>query len=145
MDPIMCLLSPILIFGNHFSVRLHPALQFFKWLLHRMCPHDLSHVFVSTLYLCILTLATVNTLHSCQAARRLKLRNLPEFRTLSGGTAIELAASKSTDPQAFEFPMVMAQYRDCNFSMAGIKNCVRRHILQQEKLHGTVQLESAAQ
>ncbi|PNF43359.1 putative tRNA N6-adenosine threonylcarbamoyltransferase, mitochondrial [Cryptotermes secundus] len=71
-----------------------------------------------------------------KAARRLKLRNLPEFRTLSGGRAIELAASKSTDPQAFEFPMVMAQYRDCNFSMAGIKNCVRRHILQQEKLHG---------
>jgi tRNA A37 threonylcarbamoyltransferase TsaD len=69
------------------------------------------------------------------------LRNLPEFRPLSGGRAIELAASKSTDPQAFEFPMVMSHYRDCNFSVAGIKNTVRRHILQQEKLHGTVQLK----
>lgn len=132
MDPVMCLLSPILT-------------SVLKWLLHRRSPHDLIHLFVSTPYLSLLAFATVNTFHSCQAARRLKLRNLPEFRTLSGGRAIELAASKSTDPQAFEFPMVMAQYRDCNFSMAGIKNCVRRHILQQEKLHGTVQLENAAQ
>jgi N6-L-threonylcarbamoyladenine synthase len=61
---------------------------------------------------------------------------------LSGGRAIELAASRSTDPQAFEFPMVMAHYRDCNFSMAGVKNCVYRQIVRQEKLHGTVRFYS---
>jgi hypothetical protein len=61
---------------------------------------------------------------------------------MSGGETIELAASKSTNPQAFQFPVVMTQYRDCNFSVAGLKNTVRRHILQQEKLHGTVQQET---
>jgi len=60
---------------------------------------------------------------------------------LSGGQAIELAASKSTNPEVFLFPTVMPHYRDCNFSVAGLKNTVRKHILQQEKLHGTVQWE----
>lgn len=66
------------------------------------------------------------------------MRNLPEFRTLSGGEAIELAASKSLDAQAFEFPAVMTHYRDCNFSFSGLKNSLRSRILQQENLHGTV-------
>ncbi|XP_069690667.1 tRNA N6-adenosine threonylcarbamoyltransferase, mitochondrial isoform X2 [Periplaneta americana] len=70
-----------------------------------------------------------------KAARRLKLRNLPEFRTLSGGRAIEFAASKSVNPRAFEFPTILAHYRDCNFSVAGLKNTLRKHILKQEKLH----------
>ncbi|KAJ9573959.1 hypothetical protein L9F63_008649, partial [Diploptera punctata] len=71
-----------------------------------------------------------------KAARRLKLRNLPEFRTLSGGQAIELAASKSTNPGAFYFPSILSHYRDCNFSVAGLKNTLRKHIIRQELLHG---------
>ncbi|PSN33976.1 putative tRNA N6-adenosine threonylcarbamoyltransferase [Blattella germanica] len=71
-----------------------------------------------------------------KAARRLKLRNLPEFRNLSGGQAIELAASKSTNPGAFTFPTILAHCRDCNFSVAGLKNKLRKHIITQEEIHG---------
>ncbi|XP_017777741.1 PREDICTED: probable tRNA N6-adenosine threonylcarbamoyltransferase, mitochondrial isoform X2 [Nicrophorus vespilloides] len=68
-------------------------------------------------------------------ARRMKLMNLPEFATLSGGQAIELAASKGTDAEQFKFSVPLLQYKNCNFSLAGIKNQVWRHIVQQEKLH----------
>ncbi|XP_074109268.1 threonyl-carbamoyl synthesis 4 isoform X1 [Cotesia typhae] len=67
-----------------------------------------------------------------KTARRLKLMNIPEYRGKNGGQAIELAASKATNPLQFEFPVSMAHYRDCNFSFAGLKNSVITHIKRQE-------------
>lgn len=58
--------------------------------------------------------------------------NIPEYRGKNGGQAIELAASKATNPSQFEFPVSMARYRDCNFSFAGLKNSVITHIKRQE-------------
>ena len=69
---------------------------------------------------------------STQAARRLKLRNIAEYRNLNGGAAIELAASRATDPTRFKFELPMAQRRDCNFSFAGLKNTVQRWAVRQE-------------
>ncbi|XP_062539281.1 probable tRNA N6-adenosine threonylcarbamoyltransferase, mitochondrial [Armigeres subalbatus] len=66
-------------------------------------------------------------------ARRLKLRNLPEFAWLSGGRSIEQAAKLSKDPRKYDFPLPLSHYRDCQFSFAGLKNTATRHILQQEE------------
>lgn len=66
-------------------------------------------------------------------ARRLKLRNLPEYSTLSGGQAMELAATKADNPLEYKFNIPMLQYKDCTFSFAGIKNVCLRHILNEEK------------
>nr|CAD7589593.1 unnamed protein product [Timema genevievae] len=70
-----------------------------------------------------------------KTARRMKLHSLPEFRGLSGGAAIQLAATRG-DPLSFQFPFMLSGYRDCNFSMAGLKNKARQHILRQEHEHG---------
>lgn len=66
-------------------------------------------------------------------ARRLKLKNLPEYSTLSGGQAIELAASRATDPLQFKFSIPLVQYKDCNFSVAGIKTQFLYHVIREEK------------
>ncbi|CAH0556660.1 unnamed protein product [Brassicogethes aeneus] len=66
-------------------------------------------------------------------ARRMKLKNLPEYSTMSGGQAIETAARKSDNPLGFKFTTPMLFYKDCNFSMAGIKNQVFRHLVREEK------------
>ncbi|XP_065080889.1 probable tRNA N6-adenosine threonylcarbamoyltransferase, mitochondrial [Ochlerotatus camptorhynchus] len=66
-------------------------------------------------------------------ARRLKLRNLPDYAWLSGGRAIEQAAKFSNDTKKYDFPLPLSHYRDCQFSFAGLKNTATRHILQQEK------------
>nr|CAD7410577.1 unnamed protein product [Timema cristinae] len=68
-------------------------------------------------------------------ARRMKLHNLPEFKGLSGGAAVQLAATRG-DPLSFQFPFMLSSYRDCNFSMAGLKNKARQHIMRQEHEHG---------
>lgn len=70
-----------------------------------------------------------------KVARRLKLRNLPEFARLSGGPAIELAASKADDPLEFRFTPPLTKYRDCNFSLAGTKTQTILHIQRQEREH----------
>ncbi|XP_071443007.1 tRNA N6-adenosine threonylcarbamoyltransferase, mitochondrial isoform X2 [Hetaerina americana] len=67
-------------------------------------------------------------------ARRMKLHILQEYSSMSGGRAVEVAATKG-DPNAFEFPMSLAHYRDCNFSVAGLKNTARKYILKLEKTH----------
>ncbi|XP_046389695.1 probable tRNA N6-adenosine threonylcarbamoyltransferase, mitochondrial [Ischnura elegans] len=67
-------------------------------------------------------------------ARRMKLHMLKEYSTMSGGRAVETAASKG-DPNAFVFPMALAHYKDCNFSVAGLKNTARKHIIRLEKEH----------
>ncbi|XP_060518694.1 tRNA N6-adenosine threonylcarbamoyltransferase, mitochondrial isoform X2 [Cylas formicarius] len=65
-------------------------------------------------------------------ARRLKLKNLPQYSTLSGGAAIEIAASRADDPLQYNFKEPMSQYKDCNFSMAGIKTQFVRHVEKEE-------------
>ncbi|XP_049852479.1 tRNA N6-adenosine threonylcarbamoyltransferase, mitochondrial-like isoform X1 [Schistocerca gregaria] len=66
-----------------------------------------------------------------KTARRLKLRNIPEFSKLSGGQAIEKASERG-NLLAFAFPSPMSDYRNCDFSFAGLKNVVTRHILHEE-------------
>ncbi|XP_012261200.2 tRNA N6-adenosine threonylcarbamoyltransferase, mitochondrial [Athalia rosae] len=68
-------------------------------------------------------------------ARRLKLRNIPEFANLSGGAALEKAASKGTDPNRFQFMIPMTRLQDCNFSVSGIKTAAIQHTKRQERLH----------
>uniref|UniRef100_A0A182RKV9 N(6)-L-threonylcarbamoyladenine synthase n=1 Tax=Anopheles funestus TaxID=62324 RepID=A0A182RKV9_ANOFN len=65
-------------------------------------------------------------------ARRLKLRNVAEYAQMSGGQAIEVAAQKATNTAAYEFPLPLSKYRDCQFSFAGLKNTATRHILERE-------------
>lgn len=69
-------------------------------------------------------------------ARRLKLRNLPLYSWVSGGEAIEIAATKGQVSKKYEFPLPLSQYRDCQFSFAGLKNAATRQILLQEQLLG---------
>ncbi|XP_071530637.1 tRNA N6-adenosine threonylcarbamoyltransferase, mitochondrial isoform X2 [Panulirus ornatus] len=67
-----------------------------------------------------------------KGARRLKLRNIPECASMSGGQAIEYLASKG-DPHTYEFPTPMGKYRDCSFSFAGLKHCLEKLIRKLEK------------
>ncbi|XP_046613400.1 probable tRNA N6-adenosine threonylcarbamoyltransferase, mitochondrial [Neodiprion virginianus] len=73
-----------------------------------------------------------------KTARRLKLRNIPEFSELSGGAAVELAASRATDPEQFKFEVPMVHWEDCNFSSSGLKNAILKHTLREEKKHGII-------
>lgn len=68
-------------------------------------------------------------------ARRFKLKHLPEFSQLSGGQAIELAASKATNPLQYNFTIPLQQYKDCNFSISGLKNQILRQLFEDEKKH----------
>ncbi|OXU29582.1 hypothetical protein TSAR_009066 [Trichomalopsis sarcophagae] len=70
-----------------------------------------------------------------KVARRLKLMNILEYSEISGGEAIELAARKANNPDQFNFPGILMNYRDCNFSFSGLKNIARRHIMDQEETH----------
>lgn len=65
----------------------------------------------------------------------MKLKNIPEYSQMSGGQAIESAAAKSTDPLKYKFTIPLTQYRDCNFSMAGLKTQLLRHLIREEKAH----------
>ncbi|XP_058460617.1 probable tRNA N6-adenosine threonylcarbamoyltransferase, mitochondrial [Malaya genurostris] len=67
-------------------------------------------------------------------ARRLKLRNIPQYAWLSGGQAIEQASSKCHNPASYDFPAPLSQYRDCQFSFAGLKNSATRQIILQERV-----------
>lgn len=66
-------------------------------------------------------------------ARRMKLRNLPAYEWLSGGQAIETAATHSKNPDRFQFPLPLARQRNCLFSFAGLKNTAKRHIDRVER------------
>ncbi|CAL1291875.1 unnamed protein product [Larinioides sclopetarius] len=67
-------------------------------------------------------------------ARRLKLQNLPECYEMSGGKAIDYMA-RGGDPKAFNFPLSMAQYRDCNFSFSGFISYSMTTIAREEEKH----------
>lgn len=66
-------------------------------------------------------------------SRRLKLRNISEYSWMSGGQAIEKAASKSIKPELYEFPLPIARQKDCMFSFAGLKNVAIRYIEKDER------------
>uniref|UniRef100_A0A1B0ESJ6 N(6)-L-threonylcarbamoyladenine synthase n=1 Tax=Lutzomyia longipalpis TaxID=7200 RepID=A0A1B0ESJ6_LUTLO len=66
-------------------------------------------------------------------ARQMNIHNHPDYRSMSGGAAIEAAARKAENPGRFEFPLPLAHMRDCQFSFSGLKNSARRHILAHEK------------
>ncbi|XP_011870963.1 PREDICTED: probable tRNA N6-adenosine threonylcarbamoyltransferase, mitochondrial isoform X2 [Vollenhovia emeryi] len=66
-------------------------------------------------------------------ARKLKLANIPEFSRMSGGQAIESAASKASDPTKYVFEPVLTRKRNCQFSFAGVANKGFRCIDKKEK------------
>lgn len=72
-----------------------------------------------------------------QAARRLQLKNMKDFRNCCGGQAIEKAALKG-DPRAIDLGTFMTNYKDCNFSYSGLKNAIRSQILKSEQKHGRI-------
>jgi N6-L-threonylcarbamoyladenine synthase len=63
------------------------------------------------------------------------LSNKEEFQGMCGGQAIEVAALRG-DPTKFNISEPLLQYRDCNFSFAGIKNSFRTCILMEEEKYG---------
>ncbi|CAG9838684.1 unnamed protein product [Diabrotica balteata] len=69
-------------------------------------------------------------------ARRMKLKNIPKYSTLSGGQAIELAATKADNPLAYKFTIPLLMYKNCNFSFAGIKNQLLLQLQREEKEKG---------
>lgn len=75
-----------------------------------------------------------------QGARRLKLRNMPEFSKICGGEALEKAAERG-DPLAFQFNLTLLQYRNCNFSFAGLSHRLYKIIKSEEKKFGKLKLQ----
>lgn len=73
-----------------------------------------------------------------KVARRMKLRNVKELSELCGGEAIEKAALESTNPLLFQFPLPLADQRDCNFSFNGIKTSALHKLVQKEKAYKIV-------
>ena len=69
-------------------------------------------------------------------ARELNLIALDEFENVSGGQAIEWAAKRVKDKNNFPFPDILTKYRNCNFSMGGLKNVAYRLIDHHKKLFG---------
>lgn len=70
-----------------------------------------------------------------KVARNLKLRNLDQFKNMSGGEAIEVAA-RSGDPFYFEIRSpVLSTKRNCDFSFSGLKNAAFRKIKESEDIH----------
>jgi N6-L-threonylcarbamoyladenine synthase len=67
-------------------------------------------------------------------ARELKLRNLPNYENKNGGQSIEEVARECKNPtNKYKFPLMLARYRDCQFSFAGMKNVAKRYIHHEEK------------
>ncbi|XP_047985986.1 probable tRNA N6-adenosine threonylcarbamoyltransferase, mitochondrial [Leguminivora glycinivorella] len=73
-----------------------------------------------------------------KVARRMKLRNIAEYSKICGGQAIELAASKATNPHVFKLPLARAEYRDCNFNFNGLKTSVIYQLHRKEQDHNIV-------
>lgn len=70
-----------------------------------------------------------------KVARRMKLRNIPEYSTICGGLAVELAAAKATNAHEFKLPLPLTDYKDCNFSFNGLKTSVLLQLHRREKAH----------
>lgn len=63
------------------------------------------------------------------------MQNLPECAEMSGGHAIDFIAADG-DPTAYEFPLSMTQYRNCNFSFSGFSSYATFTIEEEEKRFG---------
>jgi len=70
-----------------------------------------------------------------KVARRLKLRNISEYSSISGGRAVELLARKG-NISAFDYKSPLSVYKDCSFSFSGLGNGFLRHLLREEKRFG---------
>ncbi|XP_043504287.1 probable tRNA N6-adenosine threonylcarbamoyltransferase, mitochondrial isoform X3 [Polistes fuscatus] len=68
-----------------------------------------------------------------KVARRLKLNYIKEFSNMSGGQAIEAAASRASNIDQFIFGESMRFHKDCQFSFSGIVSKCMKHITDQEK------------
>lgn len=73
-----------------------------------------------------------------KVARRMKLRNIPEYSKMCGGEAIQTAASKARNPKQFEFPLILAREKNCNFSFSGIRDSVTRKLIIKEEAHNII-------
>ncbi|OQR80307.1 putative tRNA threonylcarbamoyladenosine biosynthesis protein Osgepl1-like [Tropilaelaps mercedesae] len=65
-------------------------------------------------------------------ARRLKINNMDQYRTLSGGAAIERLARRG-DPTAIRLPPPMMRNANCDFSFSGLKYSLVQKINRQER------------
>ncbi|XP_054257754.1 tRNA N6-adenosine threonylcarbamoyltransferase, mitochondrial-like isoform X2 [Macrosteles quadrilineatus] len=72
-----------------------------------------------------------------KALRQLKMRNITEFRSMSGGQAVEMAASRG-NAKKYEFGIPMLQYKNCDFSFSGLKNALKRVIDAEEKKYDII-------
>ncbi|XP_065843034.1 tRNA N6-adenosine threonylcarbamoyltransferase, mitochondrial-like [Oscarella lobularis] len=67
-----------------------------------------------------------------KVSRMLRLHCHSEVGHLAGGPAIEELAKRG-NADAFKMPLVLQQRRDCDFSFSGLKNAVRRVVIDEEK------------
>ena len=70
-----------------------------------------------------------------QIARRLKLKDLPQCRGLSGGQSVELVATNG-NPRAFPLIPVLSGNPNCDFSFSGLQSAYMKIIDQEEEKHG---------
>lgn len=70
-----------------------------------------------------------------QVARRLKLKNLRECSSMSGGGMIEQLARQG-NREVFHAPDVTLNVQTCNFSFSGIKSQYIRYIEEEEQKEG---------
>lgn len=68
-------------------------------------------------------------------AREMGLLNLPQYSGKSGGHAIEMEATKATDPNRFEFSSPLSDSRCCQFSFSGLKSAAIKNINDQGRLN----------
>lgn len=73
-----------------------------------------------------------------KAARRMKLRNIPEYSEMAGGRAIETAAKYAKNPELFKFTLPLLKNRDCNFSFSGLKNSLEKNLFEKELEHNII-------
>lgn len=66
-------------------------------------------------------------------AREMGLLNSPQYKGKSGGYAIELEASKATNPNRFAFSSPLSHSRCCQFSFSGLKTATIKKIHEQNE------------
>lgn len=69
-----------------------------------------------------------------KVARMMGLLNLPQYSGKSGGYAIELEASKATNPTHFAFSPPLSDSRCCQFSFSGLKSMAMKHISEHKNV-----------
>ncbi|XP_067121020.1 tRNA N6-adenosine threonylcarbamoyltransferase, mitochondrial-like [Centruroides vittatus] len=70
-------------------------------------------------------------------ARRLKVKNIPQYSHMCGGQAIEVLA-KQGNPKAFEFKLPLHRYRSCNFSFSYLRSYSSQLIEKEEEKYNIV-------